>query len=166
QLETKALYAREPNPIPPTSVPDDGLTSLLYAPRFDSALPRQLSWTPTIFFCQARGVLYALDEDGGRVRWAARTGLDTDIMPVRVPASDQNAEMVLVASNTGNQFGITARGARDGRPLWHQSLAVPCQGPPAIVGPNAYVGLADNTGTVLEISIASGEIVGRITLGR
>src|SRR5256885_8711863 len=59
--------------------------------------------------------------------------------------SDQNPEMVLVASNTGNQFGITARGARDGRPLWHQSLAVPCQGPPALVGPNAYVALADRS---------------------
>jgi predicted Zn finger-like uncharacterized protein len=166
RIELKAVYTREPNPIPPTTVPDDGLTSLLFAPRFDTAQPRQLSWTPTIFFCQARGVLYALHEEYGQVLWAARTGLDTDVMPVRVPASDQNPEMVLVASNTGNQFGITARGARDGRPLWHQSLAVPCQGPPALVGPNVYVALADPVGTVLEISLASGEIVGRITIGR
>jgi outer membrane protein assembly factor BamB len=166
RIESKAVYTREPNSIPPTAVPDDGLTSLLFAPRFDTAQPRQISWTPTTFFCQARGVLYALHEERGQVLWAARTGLDTDIMPVRVPATDQNPEMVLVASNTGNQFGITARGARDGRPLWHQSLAVPCQGPPALVGPNAYVALADNTGTVLEISIPSGEIVGRITIGR
>lgn len=166
RIEAKAGYAREPNPIQPTPMPDDGLTSLLFAPRFDQALPRQITWAPTVFFCQARGVLYALDEDGGRVRWAARTGLDTDIMPVRVPASDRNPEMVLVASNTGNQFGLTARGARDGRPLWHQSLAVPCQGPPALVGPNAYVALADATGTVLEISLGTGEIVGRINLGR
>src|SRR5205823_15046609 len=113
-----------------------------------------------------RGVLYALGEEKGRVLWAARTGLDTDIMPVRVPASDRNPEMVLVASNTGNQFGITARGAHDGRPLWHQALAVPCQGPPALVGPNAYVSLGDPAGTVLEISLATGEIIGRITVGR
>ena len=166
RIESKATYTPEPIPITPTAVPDDGLTSLLFAPRFDRALARQITWTPTVFFCQARGVLYALDEDGGRVRWAARTGLDTDVMPVRVPATDQNPEMVLVASNTGNQFGITARGARDGRPLWHQSLPVPCQGPPALVGPNAYVALADSTGTVLEIALATGEIVGKITIGR
>jgi PQQ-like domain len=166
QIESKAVYTREDRPIPPTAVPDDGLTSLLFAPRFDRALPRPISWTPTIFFCQARGVLYALHEERGQVLWAARTGLDTDIMPVRVAATDQNAEMVLVASNTGNQFGITARGARDGRPLWHQSLPVPCQGPPALVGPNVYVALADPTGTVLEIAVASGEIVGKINIGR
>ena len=166
QIQSKAVYTREPNPMPPSAVPDDGLTSLLFAPRFDNALPRQLSGPAGVFFCQARGVLYALGEENGRVLWAARTGLDTDIMPVRVPASDQNPEMVLVASNTGNQFGITARGARDGRPLWHQSLAAPCQGPPALVGPNAYVALADATGTVLEIDLTTGQIVGKITVGR
>jgi outer membrane protein assembly factor BamB len=166
KIEARAVYVRQKDPIRPTAVPDDGLTSLLFAPRFDRALPRQLTWAPTIFFCQARGVLYALDEFDGRVRWAARTGLDTDIMPVRVPASDLNAEMVLIASNTGNQFGITARGAKDGRPLWHQALAVPCQGPPAIVGPNAYVSLGDANGTILEIELASGDIVGHITTGR
>lgn len=166
RLEAKANYARESKPIPPTPVPDDGLTSLLFAPRFDTALPRLITGAPTVFFCQARGVLYALDEEDGRVRWAARTGLDTRIMPVRVAASEQNPEMVLVASNTGNQFGLTARGARDGRPLWHQALPWPCQGAPALVGPNAYVALADDDGTVLEIALATGEIVGRITLGR
>jgi hypothetical protein len=168
RIESKAAYVpiADKDRIQPTAVPDDGLTSLLFAPRFDNALPRPPLGLPTVFFCQARGVLYALDEEGGRIRWAARTGLDTDIMPVCVPASDQNPEMVLVASNTGNQFGITARGARDGRPLWHQSLAVPVQGPPALVGPNAYVALADNSGTVLEISLASGEIVGKIVIGR
>ena len=35
RIESKAVYTREPNPIPPTAVPDDGLTSLLFAPRFD-----------------------------------------------------------------------------------------------------------------------------------
>jgi predicted Zn finger-like uncharacterized protein len=166
RLQSRATYTREPNPIPPTPVPDDGLTSLLFAPRADRADRRQLSWTPAVFFCQARGVLYALDEADGQVRWAARTGLDTDVMPVRVPASDVHPELVLIASNTGNQFGITARGARDGRPLWHQSLAVPCQGPPAVVGPNAYVSLGDPAGTILEVSLATGEIIGRIALGR
>ena len=95
-----------------------------------------------------------------------RTGLDTDIMPVRVTASALNPEMVLVASNTGNQFGITARAARNGTPLWYQPLAVPCQGPPVVVGPNAFVSLGDRDGTILEITLATGEITGKISIGR
>ena len=66
QIQSKAVYTREPNPIPPTAVPDDGLTSLLFAPRFDNALPRQLSGPAGVFFCQARGVLYALGEENGQ----------------------------------------------------------------------------------------------------
>src|SRR5262249_23742311 len=121
---------------------------------------------PAVFYCLARGVLYALAEDYGQVLWAARTGLDTDIMPVRVPASQLNPEMVLVASNTGNQFGITARAARNGVPLWHQSLAVPCQGRPAVVGANAFISLGDRDGTTLETALAPGETTGRISIGR
>jgi outer membrane protein assembly factor BamB len=166
QIQARATYTREPQPVPPTAVPDDGLTSLLFAPRFDRGDRRPIAGVPSVFFCLARGVLYSLDEADGRVLWAARTGLDTDIMPVRVPASDQNPELVLIASNTGHQFGITARAARDGTPLWHQPLGVPCQGPPVVVGPNAYVSVGDPDGTVLEIALATGDIIGRITIGR
>lgn len=166
ELQSKAIYIREPQPIPPTNVPDDGLTSLLFAPRFDKNERRPLSGISAVFFCLARGVLYALAEDNGQVLWAARTGLDTDIMPVRVAASQLHPELVLLASNTGNQFGITARSARNGAPLWHQALAVPCQGPPVVVGPNAYVSLGDRDGTILEITLATGEITGRISIGR
>jgi outer membrane protein assembly factor BamB len=166
RIQAKAVYTREAQSIAPSAVPDDGLTSLLFAPRFDRGEKRPIAGVSAVFYCLARGVLYALDEGYGNVLWAARTGLDTDIMPVRVPQSALNSELVLVASNTGNQFGITARAARNGAPLWHQSLAVPCQGPPVVVGPNAYVSLGDRDGTILEISLATGEIIGRITIGR
>src|SRR5262249_60226936 len=132
----------------------------------DPADRRPLPGLNPVFYCLARGILYALDEPEGRVLWAARTGLDTDIMPVRVRASEQYPEMVLVASNTGNQFGITAHAGRDGRPLWHQPLAVPCHGPPVVVGSNVYVSIGDKDGTVLEIILATGEIIGRIVIGR
>ncbi len=166
EIQAKVVYTREPNPILPTAVPDDGLTSLLFAPRFDRGGRRVIEGTATVFFCLARGVLYALDEADGHVLWATRTGLDTDIMPVRVPATALNPELVLIASNTGHQLGITARSARNGVPLWHQSLAVSCQGPPVVIGPNAYVSLGDRDGTILEITLATGDIVGKITIGR
>jgi outer membrane protein assembly factor BamB len=166
KIQSKATYTKEPQPIRPVAVPDDGLTSLLFAPRFDRMERRGLAGPTTVFTCLARGVLYALDEEGGKVLWAARTGLDTDVMPVHIAASDQNPEMVLLASNTGQQFGITARGARDGRPLWHQPLAAPCRGMPVVVGPSVFVSLGDPDGTVVEITLTTGDRVGRITIGR
>jgi outer membrane protein assembly factor BamB len=166
EIQAKATYTKERSPIAPGTVPDDGLTSLLFVPRFDRGERRPIAGISAVFFCLARGVLYALDESDGRVLWAARTGLDTDIMPVKVPQSALHPELVLIASNTGNHFGITARNARNGIPLWHQPLSVPCQGPPVVVGPNAYVSLGDRDGTVLEITLATGDIVGRITIGR
>ena len=165
-VQAKAGYTKEAKPIPPTPVPDDGLTSLLFAPRFDRGERRPLAGPGTVFFCLARGVLYALDEADGHVLWAARTGLDTEVMPVRVPASDQHPELVLVASNTGTGFGITARVARNGQPLWHQALSAACQGPPVPVGPHAYVSLGDKDGTVAEIALTTGEVTGRIVIGR
>jgi outer membrane protein assembly factor BamB len=165
-VQEKAVYVKGKDPIRPVPVPDDGLTSLLFAPRFDKAETRPLTGPPTVFFCLARGVLYALDEAGGNVLWAARTGLDTDVMPVRVPVSDQHAELVLIASNTGDRFGVTARLARNGQPLWHHPLAAPCKGPPVAIGPHAYVSLGDPDGTVLEIALSTGEIVGRIVANR
>lgn len=165
-VQAKATYFKEARPVAPTEVPDDGLTSLLFAPRFDRGERRPLAGPGTVFFCLARGVLYALDEPDGRVLWAARTGLDSDVMPVRVPASDQHPELVLIASNTGTRFGITARIARNGQPLWHQALAAPCQGPPVPVGPHAYVSLGDKEGTIAEIALTTGEITGRIVIGR
>ena len=32
--------------------------------------------------------------------------------------------------SVADRFGITARRARDGQPLWHQPLTAPCEGPP------------------------------------
>src|SRR5262245_28802170 len=61
KIQEKAAYIREPKPIAPTAVPDDGLTSLLFAPRFDRAERRPLPGLNTVFYCLARGILYALD---------------------------------------------------------------------------------------------------------
>jgi hypothetical protein len=74
--------------------------------------------------------------------------------------------MVLIASNMGDQVGITARLARNGQPLWHHVLAAPCKGPPVPVGPHTYVSLGDKDGTILEIALSTGAINGKITIGR
>ena len=166
-IQGKASYTREANPIQPTAVPDDGLTSLLFAPRFDSALPRPLSWTPTVFFCQARGVLYARSTrraagSGGPPApgWtptSCRSGCRPPTRTRRWSSSRRTP-----ATSSGSPPAGPATAGRSGTSPWPSPARArrPC------VGPNAYVGLADETGTVLEIAVGSGEIVGRITLGR
>jgi hypothetical protein len=164
-IQTQAKYTKEPQPRAPTPAPDDGLTSLLFAPAVGMPERRAPAGPPGVFFALARGVLYVLDETDGHVLWAARTGLDMDVMPVHVRGNEL-ADVALIATNTGDHFGISARAAADGRPLWHQPLPAPCRGTPVVVGPNAYVSLGDNNGTIVEINVATGDVVGRITLGR
>ncbi|HVK11434.1 MAG TPA: PQQ-binding-like beta-propeller repeat protein, partial [Gemmataceae bacterium] len=165
RIQAQARYTKEPQPRAPTPAPDDGLTSLLFAPAVGMPERRALAGPPGVFFALARGVLYVLDEADGRVLWAARTGLDMDVMPVHVRGNDLPG-LALIATNTGDRFGLSARAAADGRPLWHQPLPAPVRGTPVVVGPNAYVALGDDAGTVVEINVTTGEAVGKITLGR
>ena len=165
KLQAVAKYTKESQPRAPTPAPEDGLTSLLFAPAIGVPERRGPAGPPDVFFALARGVLYVLDEVDGHVLWAARTGLDMDVMPIHVRGNDL-ADVALIATNTGDRYGISARATADGRPLWHQALPAPCRGTPVVVGPHAYVSLGDNTGTVLEINVATGDVVGRITLGR
>lgn len=166
KVRAKAGYFKEQQPKPPVATPDDGLTSLLFAP---SVGPIELK-TPvgpaTVFFALARGVLYALAETDGHVLWATRTGLDSDVMPLRVASIGGGPEMALIPSNFGNSFGLTARATSDGRPIWHQSLPAPCRGVPVTVAGSAYVPLGDADGTILEIVVTTGEITGKLVLGR
>ena len=166
EIESKAFFRRIDPPIQAVPFPDDGLTSLLFAPRLDKGDKRGVQAPWTVFYAVARGVLYALDEADGHVLWATRTGLDSDVMPVRVPGGDRHPDMALVASNDGTMFGITGRSARDGTPLWHQPLKAQCLGMPVVIGPNVYVATGDAQGTIVEIAIATGEITGEISTGR
>lgn len=166
QIQAKAIYTKQEPLLAPTAIPDDGLTSLLFAPSLIRGQRQPLQGPPQVFFALARGVLYALSEVEGNVLWAMRTGIDCNIMPVRVAATDQHGDMVLVASSLGGKHGVSARSPNDGRPLWHQVLPAECKGQPVVFGGEAYVALNDATGTIVQISLATGELLGRITVGR
>src|SRR5262249_46000716 len=52
-----------------------------------------------VVFALARGVLYALGAKSSEVYWAARVGLDTMTLPVRLPLTESTPEIALVLSS-------------------------------------------------------------------
>src|SRR5207248_2129182 len=78
-----------------------------------------------IVLALARGVLYALDQGTGRVRWAQRVGIDTASLPVRVPATASSKERILVLSS--DTVTLTALDT-DGEVQWRYRLSQPCLG--------------------------------------
>jgi hypothetical protein len=172
-------YRRFDPPVPPGRAPAAVAgAGLLFAPRTDPPAGRTAppAGPTSVFFAQAGGVLYALDEADGRVLWATRAGLDADVPPLYVPRGEFNPELILVAENDGAHAGLTARLARDGAAYWHQDLPAACLGQPVQVGQRVYVPLKDrpvrageqagDLGVVLEIEVANGHQIGRAALGR
>jgi hypothetical protein len=74
--------------------------------------------------------------------------------------------MALILTYQDGQTGLTARKLRDGRVLWFQPFKASGLGSPVVMGEYAFVPLADAEGTILEISLATGERVGQIQTGR
>jgi outer membrane protein assembly factor BamB len=109
-----------------------------------------------VVFALARGVLYALAKRDGRFLWAARLGIDTTALPVRLPASEIAGEMVLVLSSDTST--MTARDVLTGEERWRRELQAPCLGRPVVVGPNVYVPTYD--GKIHEIDRVSGQLLG------
>ncbi len=167
-------------PVPPTRDRRAATTGLLFAPRLDTPVAGvPLPAGPaTVFFALVHGVLYAHDENDGHVLWAMRTGIDSDTLPLTIPGSELYPELALVISNDGAKAGLTACLARSGETFWHQALPSACIGQPALVGQRLYVPLRDKpvpagqrprrdeVGVVLEIELATGLQIGRISLGR
>lgn len=124
---------------------------------------------PDAVFAVARGVLYALDADTGRLLWGTRVGGMTGDqkiadVPVRVTSSEGTPEWVLVPSEVNGRYGLCCRTARTGEPVWYQPLDFPLAGRPAVVGKRAYVPLADPLGTVLEIQVSTGAALARLQI--
>ncbi|MCE9534641.1 MAG: hypothetical protein K8T89_26500, partial [Planctomycetes bacterium] len=177
-----AVYKRLDPPIAPTPGRGQGGTSMLFAPRLDPSAKSQAPSPPpgpaTMFFALARGILYALDTVDGHVRWATRVGVDGDILPLHIPATDLHPELAIVVTNDGSKSSLTARLAQTGEAFWHQPLPSACLAQPILIGQRVFVPLrerpltngqmprSDETGVILEIEITSGFQIGRISLGR
>jgi outer membrane protein assembly factor BamB len=108
-----------------------------------------------------RGVLYALRQTDGTIKWARRVGIDTTTLPVHVPATPTASDRFLVLSS--DSLTLTALDA-DGRPVWQYPLSKPCLGRPVVVDHRAFLPTFD--GVVHEIELARGTLLGRYHLGQ
>ena len=117
-----------------------------------------------IVFAVARGVLYALAEGKGQIIWAARVGIDTVHLPVRVPASGNVPALVLVTAP--DRHGLVAREAATGKVRWYQRLPGPVCGQPLLVEGRLIVALSDPLGTIVVLESRDGSQLGYMRLNQ
>ncbi len=117
---------------------------------------------PAVVLALARGVLYALDAVRGDVLWVRRVGVDTNILPLRVPPSLFMPEMVLVVSSDSQS--VSAVTAATGKVIWQHRLNGICLGQPVLV--DRHLLIPTLAGEVEEIETAGGNWQGSYSLGQ
>jgi hypothetical protein len=152
-------YLEGPGPARRRGQTEEGEAGILFAPLLGEV--RGDGRDGRIVLALARGVLYALEQGSGNVRWALRVGVDTTALPVRVPATDGSLERILVLSSDTET--LTAWDV-DGNVQWRYRLSKPCLGRPVVVGQRAYLPTYD--GQVHAIELAQGKVLGRYQLGQ
>jgi hypothetical protein len=154
-------------PIPPMPanvkgiLTDEAAPTILMAAQV-RAPTRVIGARDQVVFALARGVLYALNQDGGKPRWCLRVGIDTTALPVRLPATAARGERVLVQS--ADTKLLLALDVLTGATDWTYALTAPCVGRPVVVEQHLYVPTRD--GKVHEIGIESGKLLGLYDLGK
>lgn len=143
----------------PTLV-DDGLPSLSVTPSVKYERP--VAGPKDLVLSLARGVLYALEPTKGEMRWARRLGIDTTVLPLRVPADTITPELLLVVSS--DQRSLSALLADTGEVLWQTPLSDACVGQPVLV--DRHVLAATLAGRIDEIEVAEGRLLGSYHVGQ
>jgi outer membrane protein assembly factor BamB len=142
------------------AIDEDALPGLLPIPYLKTAKrPRSPGG---IALALARGVLYAFDAEHGEFRWARRVGIDTSLLPLRVPADPITPELVLVLSS--DSTSVAALVADTGALVWRHGLEEPCTGQPVLVGRSLLVPTL--AGRVDEVEISGGRLLGQYDLGQ
>lgn len=144
----------------PTLPAEDRIPSFFVAPAVGKTLP--VPKESGVVLAQARGVLYALEPERGQVRWVRRVGVDTSLLPLRVPASTVAPELVLVLSTDSKT--LTGVEALTGAVLWQHTLGDVCVGQPVLVDRHVFVPTL--SGTVEEIETTQGRLQGYYALGQ
>jgi hypothetical protein len=156
--QVKFVRVFGPPPQPPSEEADE--PSLLVVTRLAGDADEAAAGARVVL-ALVRGVLYAFDPAGGRLRWARRVGVDATSLPLRLPATAVSPERFLVLSEDGKS--LAALEAASGRSLWRQALTAPCPGRPVVVGGHAFVPTA--AGRLDEIETTGGRLVGYYELG-
>lgn len=140
---------------------EDDAASLLFAPLLPTAAPGRSPPNDPVVLALVRGVLYALKQSNGELKWATRVGIDTTVLPQRVPASQASPELMLVLS--ADTQTLSALGT-EGDPLWEYRVGQPVLGRPILIDRRAYLAAYD--GSIHEIELAGGKLLGRWSLGQ
>ncbi len=147
-------------PSAPPQPPGDDAEILLFAPSLQP-FPTIAPPNDPIVLALVRGVLYALKQSTGELKWATHVGIDTTVLPQRVPASAFTPELLLVLSaDTQTLSALNV----EGEALWEYHIGQPVLGRPVIIEQRAY--LADYSGWVHEIELSRGQLLGRWDLGQ
>jgi hypothetical protein len=147
----------------------DTETSLLVAPSAGRGAGINAWSRKSPVLALARGVLYALRPRTGAVIWARRVGIDTTVLPVRIPRYKATPETVLALSS--DTATLSAVDAFTGKSRWDCPLSAPCLGRPTVVTRPAWGGpdriyVPCYNGRVDEIDAGSGKLLGQFRLGR
>jgi hypothetical protein len=146
---------------PPTQPSEDDGEVLLFAPLLQAFAPNKAPPNDPIVLALVRGVLYALKQTNGELKWATHVGIDTTVLPLRVPATAFSPELILVLSaETKTMMALDV----GGNALWEYQIGQPVLGRPIIIDHRAY--LADYSGWVHEIELSRGQLLGRWSLGQ
>lgn len=166
----RVRYDRDPAPgLPPAA---GGAPSLVFVapvgakPVAGKEAPAEA--TGGVFLAVARGVLYALDEEGGEPLWTVRVGPGVYDPPAvaRVSTADGLVDLAVVAGEVEGKPAVAGYALRTGQPRWRQELPAPAAGPAAVIGGRAFVPLRDAAGTIVVLDLVAGNRLGRITLGQ
>jgi len=130
--------------------------------RLGTAAPGNARKNDPIVLALARGVLYALKQSNGELKWATRVGIDTTVLPQRVPPSATNPDERLLVLSADTQT-LTALDT-NGDSLWEYPVGQPVLGRPVLMDQRAYLAAYD--GWVHEIELAQGKLLGRYPLGQ
>jgi len=156
------VYQPAANVPPPRSQPaGDDADVLLFAPLLPTAAPGKAPPNDPIVLALVRGILYALKQSNGEPKWATHVGIDTTVLPQRVPASAFCPELLLVLSaDTQTLAALNVEGDQ----VWEYPVGQPVLGRPLIIDQRAY--LADYSGWIHEIELSGGQLLGRWHLGQ
>jgi len=177
------LVKYEPFPADPRSPPASSAATILFVSpvgptrRAPTAGVGDVT-SPSVFLALARGLLYAIEEDGGTLLWALRVGADALYPPTvaQIDLATGPTDVAVVTSNVDGISAVAAYVVRTGAPLWYQPLelpdlqkpgrliSIPAAGPSVVVGTRVFVPLRDETGTIFEFDLTTGTRRGRIRL--
>ncbi|MCI0378977.1 MAG: PQQ-binding-like beta-propeller repeat protein [Gemmataceae bacterium] len=129
---------------------EDELPSVAFAPAVGKAAAAPAS--NGVVLALARGVLYAFEPARGDLRFVRRLGVDTTVLPLRVPASDIMPEMLLVLSSDARALLGIETGS--GRVLWRTGLSDACLAQPVLI--DRVVLVPTLSGRIEEIEITGG----------